>query len=473
MHNTRRPQSPESVERLRARLAGDLLQPGDPDYDPARRLWNGMVDKRPALIARCADSEDVASCLHFARSQEMQVVVRGGGHNVAGSATCEGGLVLDLRGMNDVIVDPGARRVSVGGGTTIGELDTATEQFGLAVPMGVVTETGIAGLTLGGGLGWMRRKHGLASDALRAVDVVTADGRHLHANADENSDLFWALRGGGGNFGVVTRFVYELFDVGPDVFMLTVFYPASAGLGVLRSMRDFMAGAPEACGQIAVVGYLPELPGVPAAVHGQPMVALVGPYIGPAEEGERLLQPMRSLATPLADLSATMPFVDAQKFFDEDYPSGGRYYWRSLELDELGDEVIANLLSLIDEAPSPASTLDIWFNGGAMHRFAPDATAFSGRSAPFLLGIEANWHEPNADDENIAWARRCSSEMMHHSSGSSYLNFPGLAEDGERSVQASLRSNYERLREIKQRYDPDNLFRTHQPITPAGLPTNG
>ncbi len=452
---------------LRSRLSGTLFEPGDPGYDAARALWNGMIDKRPALIVRCTDADDVIAALDFAHDHGLDLAVRGGGHNVAGSASCDGGLVLDLSPMSAVHVDPEARRATAGGGATLGDLDRATQPYGLAAPLGVASETGIAGLTLGGGMGWMRRKHGLSCDALRSAEVVTADGRVLRASADENADLFWALRGGGGNFGVVTSFEFELYPVGPEVFMLATFYPVAAAREVLDFVSEWMEDAPEEIAPIAVIGHVPAAESFPAEHHGAPMIALVGPWIGDGADGERVLAPLRSLAEPLADLSGPMPYLDVQQFFDADYPSGGRYYWKAQNLRALDARGVDDLVAFNASAPSKHSTLDMWFGGGALTVAPAEATAFGDRSAPLGFTVEANWHDAADDDANIAWGRACFGAMRRLSDGSAYLNFPGFSEEGEAAVRAAHGSNYARLQALKRDYDPDNVFRTHQNVVPG------
>ncbi len=455
------------IDAFRSRMTGALFVPGSADYETARPLWNGMIDKHPALIARCANTEDVVIALAFAREHGLDIAVRGGGHNVAGMASSDGGLVIDLSEMKAVRVDPGSRRVVAEGGVTIGDLDAATQAYHLAVPMGVVTETGIAGLTLGGGYGWQTRKHGLSCDALRAAEVVTADGRVLRASADENADLFWALRGGGGNCGVVTAFEYEAYPLGPDVFGLAVFYPVEAARTVLGHVRDLGPDLPESLSPIGVLGHIPEAEFFPVEHWGKPFVALVGAWIGTVEEGEQALASLRTLAEPMADLSGPLPFLEMQQFFDEDYPTGGHYYWKSTRLAVLSDAAIDDLVTLNAEAPSAHSTLDVWFtDGGAASRVPADATAFGDRSAPYMIGIEANWHDAATDEANVAWARHCAVALESYSTGGSYLNFPGFAEDGEAAVRAALGASYDRLRAIKKQYDPDNVFHTHQNVTP-------
>jgi hypothetical protein len=439
------------------RFHGTLLRPGDTGYDAARRVWNGMIDRRPALIAQCAGTDDVIAAVQFARTHDLRVAVHGGGHNVAGTALCDDGLVIDLSRMADVHVDPDARRVHAQGGATIGDVDRATQPHGLATPMGVVTETGIGGLTLGGGYGWLRRKHGLSCDALRSVDVVMADGQLITASEDEHADLFWAVRGGG-TVGVVTRFEYALYDVGPEVFFLVAIYPIAEARHVLQHMRAYMPTAPDAFSPISFMAHVPPLDEIPESSHGDPCLFVVGLYAGDVAEGERTLAPLRDLGTPIADLSGPAPYLEVQQFFDEDYPNGKRYYWTSINVKSLRDDAIDRLIALNDDAPSLESTIDLWFQGGAMGRVAPDATAFGDRSAPVLVGVEANWHDETADAANVAWARRCVEAMRPFSDGSTYLNFPGFWEEGDALQQAAHGANYERLQAIKQQYDPQGLF---------------
>lgn len=456
------------VRALAGLLHGQLIQPDDPEYDQARAVWNGMIDRRPALIARCADVSDVIAAVNFARENNLLLAVRGGGHNVAGSAVCDGGLVIDLSAMRNIQVDPEARTARAEGGVTWGELDAATQSYDLAVPGGVVSETGIAGLTLGGGLGWLRRKFGLSIDALIAADVVTADGRYLRASAEENADLFWALRGGGGNFGVVTSFEYRLYPVGPEVMFAYVFYPAAIAKDALRFYREYTAAAPDEVSSFAIFGSVPHLPMFPLYAQGAPFITFAAMYCGPVAEGQRVLQPLRTFASPIADLSAPMPYVDVQRVMDEDYPAGKmRYFWKSIYLESLDDTVIAHLIEHNRRRPSQHSTLDIWQLGGAMSRIGAKDTAFGRRSAPYLLGVEANWENPQDDAENIAWTRKTADGMQRFSDGAEYLNFPGFMERGEAALRATYGSNYERLVAIKHKYDPTNLFRLNANIKPS------
>jgi FAD/FMN-containing dehydrogenase len=455
------------VADLQARMQGELIRPDDESYDEARKVWNGMIDKRPALIARCASAADVIASVNFARENGILLAVRGGGHNVAGTAVADGGLVVDLSPMKGVRVDPGRRTVRAEGGVTIGELDEETQKFGLATPMGVVSETGIAGLTLGGGLGWLRRKYGLSSDNLVSVDVVTADGHSLTASETENPDLFWGIRGGGGNFGVVTSFEYRLYPVGPEVMCAFVLYPGARAKEVLRLIEQYMAQASDEVSPLSFLGRVPHDALFPEEWHGEQYVALLAMHPGEVEEGERVLQPLRELGEPIADLSGVMPYVEVQKILDEDYPEGWRYYWKSVNVNRLDDEVIEHLIAHAEAAPSDHSTIDVWYQGGAMSRVGAGETAFGDRSAPYLLGIEANWEEKPQDDEaNVAWARECVADMRQFSDGGMYLNFPGLLEEGQEMMRDAYGENYKRLVALKNEYDPTNLFRMNQNVKP-------
>jgi FAD/FMN-containing dehydrogenase len=449
-----------------ARLRGELLRPGDTKYEEARLIWNGLIDKRPALIVCCAGVGDVVDSVNFARENNLLLAVRGGGHNVAGNAVCNGGLVIDLSRMKGIRVDPERRTARAEAGATLGDLDRETQVFGLATPLGVVTETGIAGLTLGGGIGWLRRKHGLSSDNLVSVDVVTADGRLLTAGETKNEDLFWGIRGGGGNFGVVTSFEYRLHPVGPEVMFCFVLYPGDRAKEVLQTCGEYMTEAPNEVSPLGVLGHVPPVEVFPERWHGEPYVALLAMYAGDAEEGERVLRPLRELGGAIADLSARMPYTQAQAILDEDYPNGWHYYWKSVNVDGLNSEAIERLVDHMEAAPSHHSTIDVWYQGGAMARIGPDETAFGDRSAPILLGIEANWKRKD-DEANIAWARNCVADMRRFSSGGMYLNFPGFLEEGERLLRDAYGENYQRLVALKNKYDPNNLFRLNQNIKPT------
>jgi FAD/FMN-containing dehydrogenase len=461
------PAAPASDD-LASRLRGRLIGPDDSGYDSGRSIWNGLIDRRPALIARCAGSGDVAAAVSFARESGLPLAVRGGGHGVAGHAVAEGGLVVDLSEMRGVEVDPKQRVARAEGGCTLGDLDRETQRHGLATPMGVVTETGIAGLTLSGGIGHLRCKHGLSCDNLVSAEVVTADGSLVTASEEENRDLFWAIRGGGGNFGVVTSFEYRLHPLGPEVFVAFVFYPAQHAKEVLRGCDRLLSERPDDVAPVAFFGRVPEADDFPAESHGQPFITLLAVHPGDSGEGQRVLGTLRGIAEPIADLSGTMPYTEAQGLLDEDYPDGLLYYWKSVNVPDLSDEVIGRLAEHAAAAPSPASTIDIWFQGGAMSAVGEQETAFANRSAAYLLGIEGNWESPADSERNVAWVRHVFDDMSTLSDGGVYLNFPGFLEEGERLLKEGYGANYERLAEVKARYDPGNLFRLNPNVEPKG-----
>jgi FAD/FMN-containing dehydrogenase len=458
---------PQALDELRGAVRGGIVVPGEDGYDAARAVWNGMIDRRPAVIARCTGTADVAAAVRFARAHALPVAVRGGGHNAAGGAVCDGGVVIDLAPMNSVRVDSARSTVRVGGGARLGDIDHETQAFGLAVPVGVVSATGIGGLALHGGMGFLTRRFGLTSDNLLAADIVLADGRPLRVDEHHHSDLFWALRGGGGNFGIVTSFEFRAYPVGPEVWVAIVMYPLSVAADGLRFFRDFAASAPDELMSIALLWNSPEDESLPEHARNQPVLVMAACHSGPVEDGERMIQPLRDFGTPLLDLSGRFRYVDAQKLFDPDYPNGRRYYWKSLYLSELGDAAIAALVEHGSLRPSPISSLDVWFLGGALSRVPADATAFAERRAPYLLGIESNWDDSAADDVNLAWAREVFDDMQRFSPGGMYLNFPGFAEEGEPLIRASYGANFDRLQRVKTTYDPDNVFGTSLNIPPS------
>ncbi len=454
------------IATFEEQLGGRLIRPQDADYDKARALWNGMIDNRPALIAQVAGVADVMAAVKFAREHDLRVSVRGGGHNVAGNAVADGGFVIDMRPMRGIHVDPFEQTATAQGGVVWGDLDREAQAFGLATPGGVFAETGIAGLTLGGGLGWLRRKHGLSVDNLVSVDMVTADGEFVRASETENSDLFWGIRGGGGNFGIVTSFKYKLHKVGPEGYFLSVFHPGDIARAGLQFYREWAATAPDEISSFAILATVPATEDFPAAWHGKTSLVFLAYYDGPTDEGERLLQPLREFADPVADFSDVMPYTAVQNFFEEDYPDGMRYYWKSRYMAALPDDAIDLLITLMNENPSPHTTLDLWQLGGAMARIGADETAFGDRSAAFLLGIESNWEEAADDDANIAWNRKVFELVKPYATDAEYLNFPGFYENSEEQVKNAFGHNFARLVELKRKYDPTNFFRLNQNIKP-------
>lgn len=454
------------TSQLALSFRGQLIRRDDPEYDEARRVWNGMIDKRPAMIARCSGTADVMAAVNFARDRAVPFSVRGGGHNVAGRAVCDDGLVIDLSRMRAVHVDPVNRIVQAQGGAILGDIDHETQAFGLAVPLGLVTATGVAGLTLHGGMGWLTRKHGLSLDNLIAADVVTADGHLVRTSDAEHPDLFWALRGGGGNFGVVTTFEFQAYPVGPEVWFLTTIYPIAQGREVLKSLHNYMIDAPEHLGVLATLWNAPQEESIAPEYQGQPVVILLGCWSGPFEEGEQVLRPLREIVKPLADLSGPRRYLDVQRFFDADYPDGMLYYWKSAYLNRLDDEVIDALLHHAGTRPSPLTSLDLWFLGGAMNRIPVDRTAYVRRDARFALAIESNWTDPGQSDVNVAWSREVFHDMQRFSRGA-YLNFPGFIEDRDKLLREAYGPNLDRLRDVKAGYDPNNLFEGLLNIPPA------
>jgi FAD/FMN-containing dehydrogenase len=459
--------STEAITDLRTKIGNRLITPQDEAYDGARRVWNGMIDRKPAAIARCHGVADVIDCVRWAVAHDVLLAVRGGGHNVAGFGTCDGGLVIDLSPMNGIRVDRQQGTVRAGGGATWGDLDRETQAFGLAVPGGIVSTTGIAGLTLGGGQGWLRRTYGMACDSLISADVVTADGRLLVASETENGDLFWALRGGGGNFGVVTSFEYRLYPLDPTVAFAGPVYALDQATQAMETFRDFFLSAPDELNGGAVWQTIPAVPGFPEALHGQDVLILPGMYAGPPEVGETLLQPLREIAEPLLDLSTTLPYVALQQLFDPLFPAYElRHYWKAIYLADLDREVIAEIKGWAERRPSPLSMVVVNAVGGALGRVDPGATAIGARHAPFLLEILATWKEPEETEANVSWARECFATMERFSTGRTNLNFPGLEKDS-RFVRAAFGDNYDRLLSAKRAYDPTNVFRLNQNIDPG------
>jgi FAD/FMN-containing dehydrogenase len=456
------------VADLAPLLRGQLLEPTSPGYDQARLVWNGVIDRRPLAIARCHDVLDVIAAVTFAGERDLPIAVRGGGHNVAGDAVVDDGLVIDLTDLAAVTFDARSGLVTVGGGATIGAVDRVTQTFGRAVPLGVVSATGIAGLTLSGGIGWLRRRFGTSSDALVSAEVVTAEAEVVHASADGDPELLWALRGGGGNFGAVTAFTYRTAPVGPEVFMVVVFYAGDDAVDVLRAFRSWAADAPDAVSTMAVLWHGPEMDDLPAAHRGQPVLTLVGVHCGDPFEGETELRALRELGTPIADLSGVTTYLEVQRFFDEDYPDHARYYWKSLYLDVLGDDLVADLVARNAASPTPETTIDVWQLGGALDRDRPGVGAGARITAPYLLGIEANWQDPAMDAAAIAWARDVHAAAQRSSSGTEYLNFPGFLEGGTATLRRAFGRDYDRLVAVKDRYDPANRFRSNANIPPSG-----
>lgn len=460
--------SQSAIEALRGTLRGVLLEPSHPDYDATRVVWNGMIDRRPALIARCRNAADVAAAIAFSRHHDLAVAVRSGGHNVAGYAVCEAGMMIDMTLMNGVRLSPDLERAYVEGGATWGDVDAATAPFNRATPGGLISATGVAGLTLSGGIGWLRGCHGLSCDNLLAADVVTADGRLVRASKSENPELLWALRGGGGNFGVVVNFEFVLHEIPSELMFCAPIYPEERANEIIPLWRDFMATAPERLSGLAEFSTIPSDPSYPEETWGRRVVALAHVYDGPAEEGERVIAPLRAFGEPLLDFSGAMPYRTIQTLYDAIFPKGrDRCYWKSTYLKALDDQVIREITAHLARRPSEMTYASIWQFGGAMQRVGADASAFGDRSAPFMLSLDAIWPKREDDEANIQWVRSTWADMQRHSTGRLYLNFPGLGEDQSLVRNALGESVYSRLQQVKRTYDPENVFRLNQNILPA------
>jgi FAD/FMN-containing dehydrogenase len=453
-------------EDLRNSLQGTVIGPDDQGYDEARAIWNGTIDRRPACIARCTGVADVVAAVRFARERDLLVAVRSGGHGVGGHAVCDGGLVIDLSPMKGIRVDPATRTARAQAGVFWGELDRETQHFGLATVGGIVTHTGIAGLTLGGGIGWLMRKYGATVDNLLSADVVTADGEIVTASEDENPDLFWAIRGGGGNFGIVTSFEYRLHAVGPIVFAGQVFHPLEDAPEVLRYYRDFIAEAPDELTTIFELSVAPPLPFLPEETHGKPIVWVGACHAGSPDEGAELLRPLKQFGRPIADLLEPKPYTALQSMFDPFVPHGWHRYWKSVELPPLTDEAIDTLVEHSAEPTSPRSYTIVFQLGGALARVGEGETPFGQRGTAHNVNVNAVWTDEHPDAErHIAWARDFFDAMQPHAGGRVYVNFLG-EEGGDRVRQAYGARTYERLVELKRTYDPDNFFRLNQNIEP-------
>jgi FAD/FMN-containing dehydrogenase len=454
-----------ALDELRHAFRGELIGPDHPAYDEHRAVWNGSIDRRPALIARCAGVADVIAAVRFARQTGVLVAVRGGGHSFPGLSVCDDGMVIDLGLMNGIRVDPDRRTVRAQAGVRLGDLDQETQAFGMAVPAGIVTHTGLAGLTLGGGIGWLMRKYGLTIDQLLSADVVTASGELVRASATENADLFWGLRGGGGNFGIVTEFEFRLNPVGPTVLAGPIFWPMEDSPRVLRFYRDWIADAPDELTTIVVHRMAPPLPFIPPEMHGRKVVSVVVCYAGPIEDGERTVRPLRAFGSPLLDLCRPSRFVDHQALFDASLPSGWWYYFRSCDVAELSDEVIDITADHALRMKSAINTFPIFQLGGAIARVGDDETVFSGRQAGHTFNINATTATAEGFDEERDWSRGLWSALAPYHT-SVYVNF--LMEEGEERVrQAYGPAKYDRLKALKTKYDPGNLFRLNQNIRPG------
>jgi FAD/FMN-containing dehydrogenase len=451
------------LEQLAAQVRGELIGPDDPAYDGARAVYNAMIDRRPAAVVRCRNAGDVMASIAFARENGLAVAIRGGAHSVPGFGTGDDAVVVDLSSLRGVRVDPGARRARAEGGATWGDFNAATYPFGLATTGGIISTTGVAGLTLGGGIGYLARGFGLSCDNLVSADVVTADGRLLIASEDENADLFWALRGGGGNFGVVTSLEFLLHPV-RDVYGGPMFFELDRAADVIRGFRDFIGSAPEALGGFPAFQIAPPLPFIPEDRHGDTFVAVVGCWAGPIEEGEGQMKPLRDLAPVVAEAVGPMPYPALNSAFDGLVPPGLQHYWKAAFVKELTDEAIAAHVEFGAKVPAVNSAVHIYPIDGACHRVAPDATAFAYRHANFAPVIAGMWPDPADNEANIRWVRDYYAAVAPSSEEGGYINF--MAGDDQDRIRANYRGNYDRLVQVKRAYDPDNVFHLNQNIAP-------
>lgn len=453
-----------ALEALSTQLRGTLLRKEDAAYDEARSIWNAMIDRKPGLIARCSGASDVISAVQFAHDNHLLVSVRGGGHNIAGTAVCEGGMMIDLSPMKSVRVDVAGRRAAVEPGATLADVDKETQAFGLVVPTGINSTTGIAGLTLGGGFGWTTRKFGLTLDNLHSADVVTAKGELVRASVAENPDLFWALRGGGGNFGIVTAFDFQLHKFGPEVLSGLVVHPFADVENVMREYRAALEKAPDELTCWVVMRQAPPLPFLPAEWHGKEVVVLAMCYGGDLKEGEKAMARLRSIGKPIVDVVGPSPFTGWQQAFDPLLTPGARNYWKSHDFIELPDSAVGVLASAIRKLPGPECEIFVGHVGGAAGRVPAHATAFPQRSSHFVMNVHARWREASMDKTCIGWARGIYEAAKPFAAGTAYINF--MPEDEVDRVEAAYGANYRRLVEIKRRYDPMNMFRMNQNVKP-------
>jgi FAD/FMN-containing dehydrogenase len=459
--------APEAVAELRDSARGEVIEPGDQAYDEARSIWNGAHDRRPALIVRCTGQADVVRAVEFARAHDLLVAVRGGSHSLPGFSTCDGGIVIDLSPMQGVRVDPAARTARAQGGVTWGAFDHETQAFGLAVTGGLISTTGLSGFTLGGGIGWLVRKHGLTCDNLISADVVTADARCVRASAEENSELLWGLRGGGGNFGIATSLEYRVHPVGPIVIGGPVFYPGDMAGDVLRWYREFTRDVPDELTVFVLLATAPPAPFLPEQWHGKRIVGIAACYAGPQADGEHAVVPIKQLGEPIADLLGPVPYAALQSMMDPLYGPGSPWYMKAGYVRELDDHAIETTVRHFEEISSPKSEIHFHHLGGAVPRISDDASAYGERHAPFVLNLLASSHEAEGFDRHIEWARRFYADIEPSLTGGAYINF--LSAEGEERVQAAYGpEKFARLRSLKDEWDPTNLFRLNQNIPPTG-----
>jgi len=453
-----------TMDKLKDQVKGQVVLPGDPRYDEVRRIWNAMIDRRPAVIVQCTTADDVPHAIQWARQNGLEISVRGAGHNIAGNAVCEGGLMIDLSPMKAVRVDAAKKRAYVEPGATLADFDNAVQTHALATPVGINSTTGIAGLTLGGGFGWLTRKYGMTVDNLTSVEMVTADAKRVRARERENRDLFWAVRGGGGNFGVATQFEFELHPVGPQVLAGLIVFPLDQAKQVLKQYREFATSAPEELSVWAVLRQAPPLPFLPKAVHGKEIVVLAIFYCGDIGAGEKAIAPLRGFGKAHGEHIGAQPYVQWQKAFDPLLTPGARNYWKSHNFRELRDETLDTMIGFGGKLPSPQCEIFIAHIAGAANRVPADAMAYGHRDARFVMNVHGRWDDAMQDAACIGWARAFFDATAPHASGGTYVNF--MTEDESGRATAAYGANYARLADIKKRYDPENVFHLNQNIKP-------
>ncbi len=455
-------QSNEKIETLKNNVKGQIVLPDDPNYNEVRKIWNAMIDRRPAVIVQCAEADDVPHAISYARENGLEISIRGGGHNIAGSSLCDNGVVIDFSNMTTVSVDAQKRRAYVEPGATLGDFDKAVQAHGLATPAGINSTTGIAGLTLGGGFGWLTRKYGMTIDNLVSAEMVTADGRKIHVSKDENTDLFWAIRGGGGNFGVITQFEFALYPVGPEILAGLLVFPMDQAKQVLEKYREFVKSAPEELNVWVVLRKAPPLPFLPENVHGKEVVVLAIFYAGDIAEGERLISPLRSFGDAYGEHIGAQPYAQWQQAFDPLLTPGARNYWKSHNFTELSDGALDSMIEFAGKLPSPQCEIFVGLIEGAANRVPSDAMAYGHRDAKFVLNVHGRWDEAAQDKTGIAWARAFFKASLPYASAGAYVNFM-TGDEGDR-VAAAYGVNYARLKQIKKKYDPENIFHNNQNI---------
>ena len=454
-----------NIDEFKKQFTGQVILPEDAGYDEVRQIWNAMIDRKPALIVRCTTPEDIVQAIEFGRTQNLLISIRGGGHNIAGNAVCDDGLMIDLSLMKSVEVDPNTRRASVEPGCTLADFDAAAQAWGLATPLGINSTTGVAGLTLGGGFGWLSRKYGMTIDNLLSVEVITADGRQLHASETENADLFWGVRGGGGNFGVITRFEFQLHPVGPNVLSGLIVFPFEQAKSVISQFARFTETMPEALNVWMVTRKAPPLPFLPENVHGKEMVALALCYAGDPQEGEKLIEPLRGFGTVLGEHIGVQPYTAWQQAFDPLLTKGARNYWKSHNFSQISEGVIDAIIEYAARLPSPHCEIFIGTIGGKTTSVPPEAMAYSSRDARYVMNVHGRWETAAEDERCIAWAREFFAKSQPFASGGAYINF--LTHDETDRIVFAYGTTWKRLVELKNKYDPMNLFRMNQNIKPA------